>query len=193
MLKCAIDNTLSFLPLIMRHIIYLVLGLFALISCTNQSLSDKKALRSLEESNSGIENVNITKCFKRDLKISISNSFHDTSLIFRKSISPDTTLMIICDTNQINYKLEKVILQSKYLPDFHIKGYYSFLSCLNTYDNIKELGFFYVNITSAEAVEIRRFRIKDSVINGLILLPGIVNEFMSTEEYDSIEKIPDKL
>ncbi len=180
----------TILNLKIRHVFYLLLGLLNLISCTNQRVSDNKVLKTTEENYGGVENENIVKCFNRDLKILISNSFLDTTLIFRKSVSHDTTLLIICDTNQINYKLENVILQSKYLPDLHLKGYYSFLTCSKTYDNIREIGFFYVNITSAEAVEMRRFRIKDYTINGLILLPGIVNEFMTPEEFDNQERLP---
>jgi len=50
-----------------------------------------------------------------------------------------------------------------------------------------EIGLFMVNKTRLEAVEMRKFRISDNRINGLILLPGIVNEFMTTEEYDKLE------
>jgi len=177
----------------MRQITLIIFGIITLIACTNRSVSDKRESKSLGINNTEVQKVYIPKCFQRYLKMAISNSYHDTTLTFRNSISNDTSLLIICDTNQINYRIEKVLLESKYLPWHQTKGFYSFLTCIKTYDDIKELGFFHVQIETTKAWEVRRFRIKNYEVNGLICLPGVVNEFMSTEEYDSLEKVPVEL
>ena len=173
----------------MRQIILFILVIIILITC-NRSGSDKNESKSLGINSTEVQKINIPKCIQRDLKMAIPNSYHDTTLTFRNSISNDTSLLIICDTNQINYRIEKVLLESKYLPWHQTKGFYSFLTCLKTYDDIKEVGFFHVQIETLKAYELRRFRIRNYEIDGIISLPGVVNDFMSTEEYDSLENVP---
>jgi hypothetical protein len=173
----------------MKKISPLIIGIFTLITCTNRSI-DLNKVSIAAGNNTERQKPNIPHCITLDLKIVISNSYHDTTLTFRNSISNDSSLLVICDTNQINYRTEKVLLESKYLPWHQTKGYYSFLTCIKTTDDIKEVGIFNVQINTTKAWEIRRFRINNYKIDGLICLPGVVPDFMSTEEYDSLEHIP---
>ena len=170
-----------------RHIFSLLLGLFILSACNYHRVSDYKVPKNVDDNNEDVKSERIVTCFGRKMKILISNSFRDTTLLFRNSSLQDTTLLIICDTNQVSYIIERLILKSKYLPYTQLKGYYSFLTCTRTYGDTMEIGLFMVNKSRLEAVEMRKFRISDNRINGLILLPGTVNEFMTTEEYDKIE------
>jgi len=182
----------------MKKIAILILVMF-ITGCNDHSTSRIKNIENKEISNTipeisyGKSEGKIPECYEKKLKILISNSIHDTTLKFRNSIANDTSVLIICDTSQINYKLENILLKSKYLPNHELKGYYSFLTCINTVKGLKEIGFFYVKTETAEAWEIMRFRVENYKINGLICLPGVVKHYIPPQEYDSLKTIPEEL
>jgi len=130
-----------------------------------------------------------TNCIRLKFQISDSSHFHDTILDFRNNLDNDSTILIICDTNQIGYKLEKMLIRSKYLPFHKVTGYISFMICLKKTSDFKEIGFFNLKRKTAIAWEVRRFKIEKNEISGIICLPGIIPKFTPIKEYDSLENI----
>ncbi len=127
-------------------------------------------------------------CIPENLKLLKNNEYLDTTIYFRNSVSKDSSIMIICDTTLIDFRLEKILLESKYLPHHKTKGYKSFLWCKKKNGEKKEISFYNLSLKTSHAWEVRRFLIENYQIKGLICLPGIVEEFNSTEEYDNEER-----
>lgn len=167
--------------------ITLILIIFtSIFACGTSSKNSNVAELQGQKTNivSQIESIN---CIPENLKLLKNNEYLDTTIYFRNSVSKDSSIMITCDTTQIDFRLEKILLESKYLPYHKTKGYKSFLLCKKANGKKREISFYNLRLETSQAWEGRRFLIENYKIKGLICLPGIVEEFMSTEEYDKDE------
>jgi hypothetical protein len=164
-----------------------------LIICTFIFACSKTSKKGNVAELQGVKTNNISKvesinCIPVNFKLLKNNEYLDTTIYLRNSVSKDSSIMITCDTAQIDLRLEKILLESKYMPYHKTKGYKSFLLCKKANEKEREISFYNLRLETSQAWEVRRFLIENYQIEGLICLPGIVEEFMSTEEYDKEER-----
>ena len=171
----------------MTRITLILIICTSIFACGNSSKSGNVAELQGKKTNivSQIDSIN---CIPENLKLLKNNEYLDTTIYLRNSVSKDSSIMITCDTLQIDFRLEKMLLESKYLPYHKTKGYKSFLLCKKANEKKREISFYYLRLETSQAWEVRRFLIENYQIKGLICLPGIVEEFMSTEDYDKEER-----
>ena len=165
----------------------------ALILCTlffacGNSSKNRKIAELKEQKMSNISPKESINCIPENLKLLKNDQYLDTTIYLRNSVSRDSSIMIICDTALIDLRLEKILLESKYLPYHKMKSYKSFLLCKKTNGGKREISFYQLSLKTSQAWEIRRFLIENYQIKGLICLPGIVKDFMSTNEFDKAER-----
>ena len=171
----------------MTRITLILIICTSIFACGNSSKSGTVAELKGKKTNivSQIESIN---CIPENLKLLKNNEYLDTTIYLRNSVSKDSSIMITCDTTLIDFRLEKMLLESKYLPYHKTKGYKSFLLCNKVNEKRLEISFYNLCLETSQAWEVRRFLIENYQIKGLICLPGIVDKFMSPEEYDKEER-----
>jgi len=171
----------------MTQITFILIICTSIFACANSSKNGKVA-ELKEQKTSNVSQKESINCIPKNLKLLKNNEYLDTTIYLRNSISKDSSIMITCDTTQIDFRLEKILLESKYLPYHKIKGYKSLLLWKKTNGKKREISFYYLCLETSHASEVRRFLIENYQIKGLICLPGLVEDYMSTEEYDMEER-----
>ncbi len=166
--------------------ILLFIFLISFCSCSN---------KPNDEENLVIRKKEKIICVQRKLNALINNTYHDTILEFRSNIYR-SDLLITCDTNQIDFELEKILLESKYMHPYYrvpeykgLKGYFEFMICMKNMNNRKEIGLFTCSETKSTAVETKRFLIEHNKIKGINVFPFGGKDFITPEEYDKMEDV----
>ena len=167
----------------MTRITLILIICTSIFACGNSS--KKMNVAELQEQKANVvSQIEAINCISKNLKLLKNHEYLDTTIYLRNSVTKDSTIMITCDTIQIDFRLEKILLESKYLPYHKTTGYKSFLLCKKVNGKSREISFYYLQLETSKAWEVKRFLIENYQIKGLICLPGIVEEFMSTEQYD---------
>jgi hypothetical protein len=120
----------------------------------------------------------------------LPDTIHDTLLTFRKSYLPDSLLFIANDTDEINFKLEKSLIEREYIPVPMSNGYLFLLRTKSDHNGYEELSCYFLHKKKRIALEVRRFRVENGNLTGIIGVPGLSNTFISVREYDSLKSLP---
>jgi len=150
--------------------------IMALPSCSN---NEKKVVVA-EKKNDAKISIDSGDCFEMTFNTQKKLEFRDTTISLRRSIFKDMKVLICCDTNEISYELEKILLTSGYcLIDSVIDNYYIILD--KSYENKKEIGLYYYE--SKQSWEARRFLVQGNEIIGIRHDPSVLTPFLTPEEY----------
>jgi hypothetical protein len=165
--------------------------IIALSSCSN----NEKEVVVAEQKNEATISIDPGDCIEMTFRIQKKLKFRDTTISLRRSKFTGMKVLICCDTNQISYALEKILLKSDYSDlDFLIDSYYYPIDLLvdnyyyivldKSYQDKKEIGFYYYE--PKKSYEVIRFLVQNNKIIGIDPDPSNLTPFLTPKEYKDL-------
>jgi hypothetical protein len=165
-----------------KIIFALIISIFiiALPSCSN---NEKKVVIA-EKKREATISIDSGDCFEMTFNTQKKLVFRDTTISLRRSLINNMDVFICCDTNQISYALEKVLLKSDYCPiDYLVDNFY-YIILDKSYENKKEIGLYYCE--HKKSYEVIRFLVKNNKIIGIRPDPSVLTPFLTPNEYKEL-------
>ncbi len=134
----------------MTRITLILIICTSILACANSS-KNRNVAELKEQKTSNVSQRESINCIQKNIKLLKHNEYLDTTIYVRNSASKDSSIMITCDTTQIDFRLEKILLESKYLPYHKTKGNKSFLLLKKTNEKKLEISFYNLKLETSHA------------------------------------------
>lgn len=161
----------------MKHSYYLMLLIFTNTICFSQTTVVKS-------------NHN---CYSEKIKVKkTEKTFKDTVVLFCNYIKNADDKRIMCNNNNCNRNLAKIIYECKYISVYlkyqkHL-NFFSIVSFKTDYHKVTIAHYYLCKRKTRKVEEMSRFKIFNGKITELNLDPDLIDKFITIDEYEKIGK-----
>ncbi|MBU1823193.1 MAG: hypothetical protein KKG00_17055 [Bacteroidetes bacterium] len=129
------------------------------------------------------------ECYQEKIRLNTKDKqFKDTLVLFKNYPDSSDFKRIMCNDFKVTKEISDLIWECKYINSYlkyqNELGKFSIISFYQRNKNEVISSYYLCDRETKETVEMCRFRIINGLIEGINRLPGIQNNFISTEEYD---------